>query len=108
MIVDGKTIQLDSRGYLVNLQQWTEALAKALASKDNIELTDAHWEVIYFLREFYQNHQTTPPMRALVKALKEKHGPEMGNSIYLHQLFPEGPAKQASKYAGLPKPKKCL
>jgi len=79
-----------------------------LAQLENIELTDAHWEVIYFVRDFYQEYNTSPAIRMLVKAMAEKLGADKGNSRYLQRLFPEGPAKQATKLAGLPKPAKCL
>lgn len=83
-------------------------MAKAIAQQENIVLTEAHWEVIYFVRQFYQEYHTSPAIRMLVKAMAEKLGAEKGNSRYLQRLFPEGPAKQATKLAGLPKPAKCL
>ncbi|OOH88962.1 sulfurtransferase TusE [Pasteurellaceae bacterium 15-036681] len=98
----------DEFGYLKNLDDWSEDLAKAIAEKDNLELTEAHWEIVFFVREFYQEYKTSPAIRMLVKALSQKFGEEKGNSRYLQRLFPEGPAKQATKIAGLPKPAKCL
>ncbi|NQZ52475.1 MAG: TusE/DsrC/DsvC family sulfur relay protein, partial [Moritella sp.] len=53
-------------------------------------------------------YNTSPAIRALVKAMAKKLGADKGNSIYLYKLFPKGPAKQATKIAGLPKPAKCL
>ena len=79
-----------------------------IATNDNIELTEAHWEVIRFVREFYLEYETSPAIRALVKAMALSLGTDKGNSRYLHRLFPKGPAKQATKLAGLPKPAKCL
>ncbi|MCO6545502.1 MAG: TusE/DsrC/DsvC family sulfur relay protein, partial [Gilliamella sp.] len=79
-----------------------------LAAKESIELTDAHWEVILFVRDFYLEYKTSPAIRALVKAMEKKFGAEKGNSRYLYKLFPDGPAKQATKLAGLPKPVKCI
>ena len=95
-------------GYLLNSLQWNEEVARAIAQLESIELTDAHWEVIYFVRDFYQEYNTSPAIRMLVKAMAEKLGEDKGNSRYLQRLFPEGPAKQATKLAGLPKPAKCL
>ncbi|WP_371193048.1 TusE/DsrC/DsvC family sulfur relay protein [Glaciecola sp. SC05] len=106
--VNGKDILLDKNGYLSNMSQWSEELALALAKQEQMVLSDKHWEVIYFVREFYQTYDTSPAIRALVKAMKDKFGPEVGNSRYLHRLFPDGPAKLATKLAGLPKPAKCL
>ena len=101
-------IELDKQGYLVNYQDWSEDLAIAIAQKEPLVLTEAHWEVVHFVREFYLTYNSSPAMRALVKAMAKKLGPEKGNSRYLFRLFPDGPAKQATKIAGLPKPARCL
>lgn len=104
----GKTLATDKQGYLLNHTDWDESLVPFLAERENITLTDAHWEVVRFVRVFYLEFDTSPAIRALVKAMANKFGPEKGNSRYLHRLFPKGPAKQATKLAGLPKPAKCL
>jgi tRNA 2-thiouridine synthesizing protein E len=104
----GKTIATDKAGYLLDVQDWQKELAHVLAATENIELTDNHWEVVKFVRQFYLEFNTSPAMRALVKAMANEFGPEKGNSRYLFKLFPKGPAKQATKIAGLPKPAKCL
>lgn len=98
----------DEFGYLKNLNDWSEELAIAIAEKDGVVLSEAHWEIVHFVRDFYQEYKTSPAIRMLVKALSQKFGEEKGNSRYLQRLFPEGPAKQATKIAGLPKPAKCL
>lgn len=108
MNVNGVKIALDKDGYLQHGEQWNPAVAEALAQQEHIELTTAHWEVVYFVRDFYQQYRTSPAIRMLVKALTDKLGEEKGNSRYLQRLFPQGPAKQATKLAGLPKPAKCL
>lgn len=108
LIVNNIAIETDAAGYLADMSQWNEEVAKAIAQQENIVLTEAHWEVIYFVRQFYQEYHTSPAIRMLVKAMAEKLGAEKGNSRYLQRLFPEGPAKQATKLAGLPKPAKCL
>jgi len=106
--VGGKTIETDEEDYLVNLNDWNEDIAKKLATDDDLELTDNHWEVILFLREYYDEYQIAPAVRVLTKAIGKKLGPEKGNSKYLYELFPYGPAKQACRYAGLPKPTGCV
>ncbi|MFY1027882.1 TusE/DsrC/DsvC family sulfur relay protein [Actinobacillus seminis] len=108
LIVNNITLETDAAGYLADMSLWNEDVAKAIAQQENIVLTEAHWEVIYFVRQFYQEYHTSPAIRMLVKSLAEKLGAEKGNSRYLQRLFPEGPAKQATKLAGLPKPAKCL
>ncbi|MFP5350399.1 MAG: TusE/DsrC/DsvC family sulfur relay protein [Gammaproteobacteria bacterium] len=106
--VNGKSYETDEEGYLTNRTDWNEDLAKAMAKADNCDLTDNHWEVINFLREYYEEYQIAPAVRVLTKAIGKKLGPDKGNSKYLYELFPYGPAKQACKYAGLPKPTGCV
>lgn len=108
LIVNELQIATDSEGYLLDLNQWRPEVALAIAQQENLTLTDAHWEVIHFVRAFYQEYKTSPAIRMLVKAMAQKLGEEKGNSRYLQRLFPDGPAKQATKLAGLPKPAKCL
>lgn len=105
---NGQLIETDAKGYLKNSADWHPTLAGKLAEQEGIVLTDAHWEVINFVRSFYQQFNTSPAIRMLVKAMAQKYGEQKGNSRYLYRLFPAGPAKQATKIAGLPKPVKCL
>jgi tRNA 2-thiouridine synthesizing protein E len=97
----------NSEGYLMEWQQWDDSIASWIAEQEKLTLTPAHWEVIRLVRSFYEEYHTSPPMRVLVKHIKQHLGPEK-DSLYLHSLFPAGPALQATKIAGLPKPKKCL
>ena len=106
--VDGKSYETDEEGYLANLGDWKPELAEAMAHADDAELGDNHWEVINFLREYYEEYQIAPAVRVLTKAIGKKLGKDKGNSKYLYELFPYGPAKQACKYAGLPKPTGCV
>lgn len=108
MEFNGATYDIDEEGYLTNLDEWNEELADFMAKKENIDLTENHWEVIHFLREYYDEYQIAPMIRVLTKAVGKKLGPEKGNNKYLYELFPEGPAKQACKFAGLPKPTGCV
>ena len=106
--LEGRKIEHDEEGYLKDISEWNPGLAEVLANDEGIELTDEHWEVINFLREYYNEYQIAPAIRVLVKALKKKMGKEKGNNKYLYTLFPYGPAKQACKIAGLPKPTGCI
>ncbi len=106
--VNGKPLETDEEGYLTNLSEWTPEVGKKMASDEGLELTDNHWEVINFLREYYDEYQIAPAVRVLTKAIGKKLGADKGNSKYLYELFPYGPAKQACKYAGLPKPTGCV
>ncbi len=106
--IDGKVFEHDEEGYLTDLNVWTEDLAGLIAKEEEIEMTGEHWEVINFLRGYYNEYQIAPAVRVLVKAVKKKFGPEKGSNKYLYELFPYGPAKQACKIAGLPKPTGCI
>ena len=105
---EGKEFLTDKHNYLANLDDWSIGLAHHIAELENIEMTDSHWEVVHFVREFYLEYKTSPAMRLLVKSMAKKLGVDKGNSKYLFKLFPKGPAKQATRIAGLPKPAKCL
>lgn len=98
----------DASGFLLDQSQWNLEFANASASADGITLTPGHWEIIKFVQDFYAQFHMSPPMRLLSKAITAKLGAEKGKSLYLYQLFPDGPAKQASKFAGLPKPVSCI
>ncbi|MCL1052216.1 TusE/DsrC/DsvC family sulfur relay protein [Shewanella abyssi] len=105
---NGQQIETDQQGYLKVVSDWSPELALIIAQEEKINLTDAHWEVINFVRDFYLEFKTSPAIRVLVKAIGQKLGADKGNSKYLYTLFPIGPAKQATKIAGLPKPAKCI
>jgi tRNA 2-thiouridine synthesizing protein E len=106
--VNGKTLETDEEGYLSDLNQWEPEVATVMAKEEGAELTESHWQVINFLREYYEEYQIAPAVRVLTKAIGKKLGKDKGNSKYLYELFPYGPAKQACKYAGLPKPTGCV
>lgn len=106
--IDGKSIETDEEGYLVTLSDWTPEIALELAKSENLEMDDARWEVVNFLREYYDEYQIAPAVRVLTKAIGKKLGKDKGNSKYLYELFPYGPGKQACKVAGLPKPTGCI
>jgi len=105
---NGATIEADEEGYIIDISLWNPDLALLIAEGENIEMSDDAWEVVNFLRSYYEEYQIAPAVRVLTKAIKKSLGPEKGNSKYLYELFPYGPAKQACKIAGLPKPTGCV
>jgi tRNA 2-thiouridine synthesizing protein E len=106
--IAGKSVEVDEEGYLINLGEWDEDIAKYLAAEEKVDMTENHWEVVNFLREYYSEYQIAPAIRVLTKAIAKKLGADKGNNKYLYELFPYGPAKQACKIAGLPKPTGCI
>jgi len=106
--VNGHTVAADEEGYITDIGAWSEELAAAIAIEEKLEMGPEHWEVVRFLREYYEEYQIAPAIRVLVKAVTKRMGPEKGSNKYLYELFPYGPAKQACKIAGLPKPTGCV
>lgn len=86
-VYNGKEIETDAQGYLLDHTVWDEGMIAILAEQEGIELTDAHLEVIHFVRNFYLEFNTSPAVRMLVKAMEKAHGPEKGNSKYLFKLL---------------------
>jgi len=98
----GVQLEIDEDGFIQDPQVWSEAVARVLAGDEEVaELTDDHWKVVNYLREYYLEYNMAPMIRKLCKTtgfkLKE-----------IYDLFPSGPAKGACKVAGLPKPTGCV
>lgn len=106
VLVQGKAIATDTEGYIKNLDEWTEDFALARAKAEHLELTEAHWQVIAFLRAYYEEHRVQAQVRAMIWHFSKVWGPELGNNHHLHTLFPiGGPQKQGNRLAGLLKTK---
>ncbi|MEE9354466.1 MAG: TusE/DsrC/DsvC family sulfur relay protein [Methylococcaceae bacterium] len=108
LVINGQIIPTTDRGFLINSCEWNETVAQAIAEQEKIELTENHWEILFFIRGYYQIYNHLPNTRMFVKAVRKTLGDGKGNSLYLHRLFPEGPLKYACKLAGLPKPPNCI
>lgn len=99
---EGRSIETTETGYLANLEDWSEDLARHLAAIESIELGESHWDVLKYLREeYFDNNQTQPNTRAIVKAMSEAWGRSV-DQTELYDLFPLDPSKQGGKIAGLP------
>ena len=106
--LNGLVVEHDEEGYMKDISQWSEELARVIAKSESIDMGAEHWEVVNFLRSYYEEYQIAPAVRILLKEMKKKFGAEKGDQKYLYNLFPYGPAKQACKIAGLPKPTGCI
>jgi TusE/DsrC/DsvC family sulfur relay protein len=100
-LIEGVDCETDEEGYLVEAN-YSDAAPPVIAEAEGIALTDAHWEVIRFLRERFQEDGHTPNFRNMLKGIQEQN-PGI-DSKALYDLFPIGPAKQGAKVAGLPQP----
>ena len=104
----GQTRAIDDRGYLQDWRQLSPEVAEVMARADGLEWQEDHWAVLKIFREYYEQFEIEPPMRALVKRVSELLGDGKGNSRFLYRLFPDGPGTQACRYAGLPRPLSCV
>ena len=96
------TLEIDEDGFIQEPEKWTQEVAIALANTEGVEeMTEEHWKLVNYLREYYLEYGIAPMIRKLCKATGCKL-----NKVY--ELFPSGPAKGACKVAGLPKPTGCV
>jgi tRNA 2-thiouridine synthesizing protein E len=108
ILVNHVTIPLTDEGFLKNLDDWNEDVAKSLAEQAGLILTDDHFKVFNYLRSLYIEHHHSPAVRALVKGIANTYGTTLGNSLTLQMLFPGGLLRQSHQLAGLPKPPHCV
>lgn len=101
--VDGKVLETTDTGYIVNHDEWNQAVGRAIAQTEGLDLTQDHWDVIDYLRNAYFNHNGEQPNnRAILKAMQEKWPERQVDNKTIFDLFPGNPSKQAGKIAGLP------
>ncbi|HHY25151.1 MAG TPA: TusE/DsrC/DsvC family sulfur relay protein [Desulfitobacterium dehalogenans] len=102
LVVNGVSYELDEDGFLEDASEWNEDVAKALAPNEDVEeLTEEHWRVINYLRDYFDQYGVAPMVRKLLK--------DTGyDQKTIYNLFPTGPGKGACKIAGLPKPTGCV
>lgn len=94
-------VKFDSEGFMVDPNAWTPEIAKAIADREGLELTDRHWVVINYARGEFQAKGQPPTLRAITKNTDV-------DTKEIYALFPGGPAKMAAKVAGLGKPTGCI
>jgi tRNA 2-thiouridine synthesizing protein E len=98
--IAGQTIEVTDEGYMVDASQWNKEIAAELAKEEGIELTDKHYEVLEFLRNSNEKGETLTIRKVGKSGIVDIKG--------LYQLFPGGPLKFSSKFAGIPKPASCV
>jgi len=105
--VDGKRIELSEAGWLLNLDEWSEDLAREIAKNEKIaELTDEHWDIINTAREYFLENGVVAEPRLFSKIMKKKFGDDRSSQKYIYSLFPTGLIKSANKGAGLAPPER--
>ena len=98
--IAGQSIEVNDEGYMVDASLWTREIAAEMAKEEGIELTDKHYEVLDFLRAANEKGETLTIRRVGKSGITDIKG--------LYQLFPGGPLKHSSKFAGIPKPASCV
>ena len=100
--VGNDTLTIDEDGFIQEPERWNDEVAKALALTEGVsDMTEEHWKLVHYLRNYYLEYGSAPMIRKLCKETGFKL-----NRVY--ELFPSGPAKGACKVAGLPKPTGCV
>jgi len=91
----------DGDGYLLNMNDWTPEIGKAMAELDGVDMPDEKWEQILKAREYFEDQATVPPIRKFSKYI------DMDQKL-LFSMWKTGPMKPITKYGGLPKPTGCV
>jgi len=101
-ILGGMEIEIDEDGFIQEPEKWNQAIAEDIAKVEQAyPMSEEHWKIVNYLRDYYLKYEIAPPIRMLVK--------QTGFDLKkIYQLFPSGPAKGACKIAGLPKPTGCV
>ena len=110
--IGDRIIETDEEGYLLNPQEWSEEVAEEMAfqqsQQDGVRLTETHWGLVHFFRDYYQENKVHPTMHKLVMTLGKHHGQDFHDrkayEKFLYELFPRGPVPELCKLAGLAKP----
>lgn len=100
--VNGRAVMIDAEGYIIDTEEWSDDFVVALANKEGLDLTDEHWQVVRYIRDYYLEHHVQAQVRAMIKHFTKLWGKEKGSNRYLHDIFPKGgPQKQGNRLAGI-------
>lgn len=105
---DGLALASDNEGYLLDSSDWTRDWAIRSAAVDGVVLSEEHWRVIEFIRDWFDDNQSVPEARRVIGALAEATGDKRGAKARMYELFPHGYGQQACRYAGMRKPLKLM
>lgn len=105
--LDGVPITFDEDGFLRDFNAWSPGLALYLSKNDGINLTDDHWEIIHFVRNYFVRYQISPLLKIIVKSLNREAGFEKHSIKGIFSLFPHPPGRAMCRYAGIPMASGC-
>ena len=104
--VNGKSIQTDNEGYLVDPDEWNEEIATQLALGEEVELTEQHWKVLGFMRDYYNERRIPADVRYVTKFIANELGcGKKDAKKRFFELFPFGHVQQCCKIAGMKRPR---
>ncbi|HHI81516.1 MAG TPA: TusE/DsrC/DsvC family sulfur relay protein [Rhizobiales bacterium] len=102
----GRKVECDQQGFLLNADDWDEAIAEALAVEEGIALGDDHWAVIQYMRDYLEEHSVAPDARHVFSYLAgRKNLKKRAAREFFFELFPFGYVKQACRIAGMRQPR---
>ncbi len=106
--VNGQVIETDEEGFLVNPSDWSEEVAEELAKGEDVDMTETHWGLVDYFRQYWRENKIHPTMHLVIKDLGQSLGKtfkeEKAYKKFLYELFPTDPIRELCKLAGLPKP----
>ena len=101
-------LQRDEEGFLLDARDWHPGLIDPLAMETDLALTEEHLEIIHYIRSHFEESQSVPEARVVLKHMEQRWGKERASRRYLYRLFPRGYGQQACKIAGMRKPRKLM
>ena len=105
-MLDTTQIMRDIEGYIVDPEVWDPNVARLLAAEEHLELTEDYWQILDFMRTYWQTHRVAPDVRHVVDYLvNERSYDKKAAKKHLFDLFPYGYVKQACKVAGMQRPR---
>ena len=108
LTVNGRVLATDEEGFLEDPSEWDRDVALVIAAQENLELNDARWRIVQYLRDYFETQHKVPEARTLLKAMEQLFDKEHATRKYLYLLFPYGYGQQACKIAGMRKPRKLM
>jgi len=106
--VNGRQLETDEEGFLLDPSEWNTEVAQTIAQQEQLELTEPRWEIVQFVRDYFEQYHSVPEARVLLKELAERYGKDKATRKYLYALFPYGYGQQACKIAGMRMPRKLM
>ncbi|MGD2117027.1 MAG: TusE/DsrC/DsvC family sulfur relay protein [Chromatiales bacterium] len=107
-VYGGQQVAVDEEGFLLNVDDWQREMVADIARSVGIEMTDRHWEVVDYIRDYFEANHAVPELRTFLKHLREKYDQQTATRKYVYSLFPYGFGQQACKIAGMRKPRKLM